>query len=173
MKIDLERLRLHPREIQEFHFDEPGRNEYLEDLGGKFLDNLKVDVVVSKPGKFYLARGQVKTVLELQCSRCLEKFFCPINTDFYLNLVQSQYQDEFTRDEDAVFFDHDEVEIQPFIEGLVFSEIPFIPLCNENCQGLCSECGTNLNVAQCKCEHDNTDPRWEKLKDFKIGKEVT
>jgi uncharacterized protein len=173
MKIDLEKLRLGNRESLEFHFDNAGRNEYLNNLGGKYQENLKVDVQVEKPGRFYLTRGQVKTVLELQCSRCLERFCYPINMGFHLNLVEAHMQEEFTQDEDVIFFDCDEVEIQPFIEQLVFLEIPFAPICKEECKGLCPECGTNQNLSLCQCRPENNDPRWDKLKDLKFGKEVT
>ena len=173
VKIDLEKLRLGTRQSLEFSFDNPGRNEYLNNLGGKYRENLRVDVQVEKPGRFYLARGQVTTVVELQCSRCLESFYYPIKAGFHLNLVESQFKEEFTSDEDVIFFDRDEVEIQPFVEQLVFLEIPFAPICKEECKGLCPECGTNQNLSECQCRHENTDPRWDKLKDLNFGKEVT
>ncbi len=173
MKIDLEKLRLGTRQSLEFSFDNPGRDEYLKELGGKYRDNLKVDIQIEKPGKFYLAQGHVTTVLELSCSRCLEKFYYSINAGFHFNLVETRMQEEFAPDEDVIFFDHDEVEIQPFIEQLVFSEIPFAPVCGVECKGLCPQCGTNQNSSQCQCRHKNTDPRWDKLKDLKFGKEVT
>jgi len=174
MKIDLERLRLGSRDSLEFYFDNSGRDEYLNNLGGKYQENLRVEVQVEKSGRFYLARGQVTTVVELQCSRCLERFCYPIKLGFHLNLVESQFKEEFTsNDEDVIFFDRNEVEIQPFIEQLVFLEIPFAPICTEQCKGLCPECGTNQNLSQCHCRHENTDPRWDRLKDLKAGKEVT
>ena len=173
LKIDLEKLRLGIREILEFHFNNPGTDEYLKELGAKYQENLKVDIKVERTGRFYLARGRVTSVLELQCSRCLERFYYPIEVEFHLNLVESQLKKEFTLDEEVIFFDRDEIDIQPFIEQLVFSEIPFAPICKAECKGLCVECGTNQNLSQCHCRHENTDPRWDRLKDLKAGKEVT
>lgn len=172
MKIDLELLRLGIRDSLEFHFDNQGKDEYLKELGGKYQENLRVDVQVEKPGRFYLAWGQISTVLELQCSRCLERFSYSINAGFHFNLVESQRQEEFTPDEDVIVFDHDEVEIQPFIEQVVFTEIPFAPVCMVDCKGLCPQCGTNQNLSECHCQQEITDPRWEKLKELKFGKEV-
>lgn len=173
MKIDLERQRLGSRDSQEFHFDCPGNDDYLKELGGKYLENLKVDGLLEKSGQHYLIRGQLKTALELQCSRCLERFYLPVDIGFQFNLVESGYQDEYTLDEDALFFSSDEVDIQPFIEQLIYSEIPLAPLCKPDCRGLCPVCGTNQNIAQCRCQNENTDPRWDKLKNLKAGKEVT
>ena len=30
-------------------------------------------------------------------------------------------------------------------------EIPLIPLCDDDCKGLCSTCGANLNEGPCGC----------------------
>ncbi|MGS0764181.1 YceD family protein [Syntrophomonas curvata] len=173
MKINLERQRLGSRDSQEFYFDTPGSDGYLEESGGEYRENLEVKGLVEKSGKHYRAHGQVKTALELQCSRCLESFYYPVVAQFQLNLVESKYQAEYFRDEDVVFFSSDEVEIQPYVEGLIFSEIPLTPLCSPNCKGICQQCGINRNMAQCQCLYENTDPRWDKLKNLKAGKEVT
>ncbi|MCK4979647.1 MAG: DUF177 domain-containing protein [Candidatus Delongbacteria bacterium] len=52
---------------------------------------------------------------------------------------------------------------QYFIEVFYLS-LPFKKLCSENCKGLCSQCGKNLNVDSCTCSKEETiDPRWAKL----------
>lgn len=37
-------------------------------------------------------------------------------------------------------------------------------LCEEECKGLCPECGINLNFEKCQCVEDTTDPRLMVLK---------
>jgi len=44
-------------------------------------------------------------------------------------------------------------------------------LCDEECEGLCPNCGANLNKGECSCETDADDeelidPRLAKLQDF-------
>jgi len=173
MIIDLESQRLGFRDSQEFHFECPGNDEYFQELEGRYVDNLRVNGLLQKSGTHYLVRGRLETVLELHCSRCLERFQFPVDIGFQLNLADSRYQDEYTLDEDVLFYNSDEVDIKPFIEQLVYSEIPMTPLCKSDCRGLCPECGTNQNIAQCQCQYENTDPRWDKLKNLKAGKEVT
>lgn len=41
-------------------------------------------------------------------------------------------------------------------------EIPMRPLCREDCAGLCSECGADLNAGPCACP-PAADPRWTAL----------
>ena len=40
------------------------------------------------------------------------------------------------------------------------------PLCADDCQGLCAQCGRNLNEGDCDCVRDETDSRWGPLKEL-------
>jgi uncharacterized protein len=171
MLISLERL--HGRKSLEFNFDSPGNDDYLIELGAKYLRTLKVWGLVERSGNFYLANGRVTTGINLQCSRCLKNIYYPLSVEFKVNIANLRFKEELPQDEDVLLVEHDEVELKPYIEELIFSEIPFVPLCSPECQGICPKCGINKNNAQCNCSQQNTDPRWDKLKDLELGKEVT
>ena len=53
------------------------------------------------------------------------------------------------------------------VDELVYSEVildvPSKHLCKEECKGICSMCGKNLNVEKCTCEKKEIDPRLAKL----------
>jgi uncharacterized protein len=40
------------------------------------------------------------------------------------------------------------------------------PLCRPDCAGLCPECGANLNLTRCGCEHRWIDPRMAALQEL-------
>ena len=42
--------------------------------------------------------------------------------------------------------------------------LPMKPLCRDDCKGLCSECGTNLNRDTCTCSHKWEDQRLAALR---------
>ena len=44
--------------------------------------------------------------------------------------------------------------------------LPMQPLCRADCQGLCVQCGKNLNEGTCDCVQDTIDPRLVKLKEL-------
>ena len=44
----------------------------------------------------------------------------------------------------------------------VVLDLPIAPLCQEDCLGLCPECGVNLNEVS-QHSHDVIDPRWAAL----------
>ena len=53
------------------------------------------------------------------------------------------------------------------VDGLVYSEVildvPSKHLCNDDCKGICSVCGKNLNKENCICKSKEIDPRLAKL----------
>ena len=63
------------------------------------------------------------------------------------------------------------------VEQLLYNEIlvgwPMKVLCSEDCKGICSVCGQNLNEGSCDCEDTSLDPRMSVIRDvFKNFKEV-
>ena len=63
------------------------------------------------------------------------------------------------------------------VEQLVYNELlvgwPTKILCSEDCKGICSVCGQNLNQGSCDCEDTSLDPRMSVIRDvFKNFKEV-
>ncbi len=167
MKIELKRLKHRPNEGAEFFFEEAGRDEFLADMEGRFLSPIKVEFRVDKTGEILAGYGRIRTVLELSCSRCLEKISLPLDVQLFLNMIESCYQNDFSPDEDFVFFEDDEVDLWPYVEAAIFLNIPLVALCKPDCRGLCPVCGINRNTDECHCEQKEIDPRWEKLKKLK------
>ena len=110
----------------------------------------------------------------IPCSRCLED----VDTEFVI---------EFDKELDMKMDDGERqkaLDEHSYIEGynldvdeLVYGEIlvnwPVKVLCKEDCKGICSVCGTNLNLSTCSCETTDLDPRMAKIRDiFSKFKEV-
>mgnify|MGYP000337985405 CR=1 FL=1 len=64
------------------------------------------------------------------------------------------------------------IDLEPLITAALLLEFPLIPLCDEECKGLCPQCGANLNEGPCGCEpaaddDDDMPPNpFAALKDF-------
>ncbi len=64
-----------------------------------------------------------------------------------------------------------DVDLMIYLEVLM--SWPLKVLCNENCKGICSQCGKNLNVDSCNCEDQPKDLRMAAISDiFSKFKEV-
>jgi uncharacterized protein len=166
MKIDLSRLIVRPRERETFSLQTMGSDSFLEEIGGKFLAPIEVEIVVENTGELFAGRGNVRTLLQLPCSRCLKDFTYPIDAEFDLVIAEAVSNDQVSVDDGIVFFAADEADISSIVEEAIFMAIPICSLCQEDCRGLCQECGQDKNTTSCSCQEETIDPRWEKLKNL-------
>lgn len=109
--------------------------------------------------------GTVKTELELGCSRCLELFVLPVNRHFDLRYLPSAAGEPVKEDEDAeievddvsmTFYRDEQIDLNELSREQFNLALPMKPLCRQDCQGICPQCGSNRNLAQCACH-----PHWE------------
>ena len=62
------------------------------------------------------------------------------------------------------------IDMWPAIESALRLSAPIMPLCNENCLGICPVCGVNKNNQECTCaeKEDFSDSPFAVLNDFKF-----
>jgi len=117
--------------------------------------------------------GDVKTTLELPCSRCLEPFTFAVTQAFDLRYqphAQNSGEGEREIEEDdltTAFYDNDVIDLGQLMREQFYLALPMKPLCSEACQGLCAVCGTNLNRETCQCTREWDDPRLAALRQLK------
>ncbi len=70
------------------------------------------------------------------------------------------------KDEDLAvsFYQDDKIDVGLLIREQVYLALPMKPICRDDCQGLCSGCGTNLNSSSCNCAREAVDPGLASLK---------
>lgn len=102
-------------------------------------------------------------VLELSCSRCLETF----EKELSLHISEKHARDVSEDDFDTIqLSEGDTVDITDILTKDIISSLPIQHLCSESCQGLCQQCGTNLNHETCDCDREQVDVRLEALRDL-------
>ncbi|WP_213521744.1 DUF177 domain-containing protein [Paenibacillus sp. J31TS4] len=110
--------------------------------------------------------GQLTLDVQMVCARCLgpvhERLAVPFREVF---TEREDLLPEKER-EDAHIVTEDAVDLKPFVEEAVWLALPNIPLCKEDCKGLCPVCGTNRNETDCACKQERIDPRLAGLADF-------
>ena len=121
--------------------------------------------------KFRLV-GNVRTDLELACSRCLEPFRMSVDIAFdqrYLPQSEATAEAEIEVEEDDLetsFYQDEQIDLNELMREQFYLALPMKPLCTEDCKGLCPQCGTNLNTGTCDCAPVWEDPRLAALKQF-------
>lgn len=103
-----------------------------------------------------LVTGLVEAPWEGECRRCLEPASGSIRAS--LRELAVEHGDEET----TYALDPEELDLEPIVHDACILELPLAPLCTEDCQGLCPECGANRNSEPCACTPD-LDSRWGPL----------
>lgn len=99
--------------------------------------------------------AEISTDVELQCGKCLDSFETEISASFEVQFTTTKNKDEIESDEiDAGerYYDSDTLDISDDTRKALILQIPIWPTCSHLCEGLCFQCGTNLNEEKCQCE---------------------
>jgi uncharacterized protein len=110
--------------------------------------------------------GTLTLDLELSCSRCLSHTNQTIELPFEEVFMQKPEEEDPDLDEDIHLVVGDKVDLEPYVVENVVVGLPYIPLCDEACKGLCPVCGENRNQRDCGCKQEKIDPRLAGLADF-------
>ena len=149
----------------------------------EFAHPLSWSVEVTNTGAALLVSGRVTGEGTCACSRCLED----VPYDF-----EGQVEGYFLIGEDASGFGEDsddapgedEFDVLPenhvldlaqLLDAALIVDAPDMPLCREDCAGLCPACGANLNEGDCGCGGDEALAEFDReanpfsvLADFKF-----
>lgn len=171
MRIELENLErgsgsfAHTYPPDELTFDE-------HDL--RLLAPVRVDGRIRRQDGEVELRGKLSTSMAIPCGRCLKSVELPIEVEFserfapevaWKNDEQHELQQE---DLDLAVFDGEGIELDDLVREEIILAMPGHTLCQEQCRGLCPDCGTDLNTGSCECATKQIDSRWEKLKDVQF-----
>ena len=130
-----------------------------------FANGVSVSGRITCRGDVLELSAHVEGAFEVGCARCLKELHREISFDFEETLVQ---EGEDVTDKDSVIvFGGMTLDISEIVVSNILLNLSYKYLCSDDCKGICSKCGADLNLGDCGCEKDEIDPRWEKLKNFK------
>lgn len=111
---------------------------------------------LTNAGQGIFVTGILSCMVEGTCDRCLDKaaFTLEGEVDQYY-LFEEPEQTPLSSDEDELDFElvsaDNTLDLTHALESVLLMETPYVILCSDECKGLCSECGCNLNHTQCSC----------------------
>ena len=130
-----------------------------------FEDGVFVNGSITCRGNVLELSAHVEGAFCVGCARCLKPLHQEISFDFEETLALEG--EEVTDQDSVIVFSGTELELSEIVVSNLLLNLSYKYLCSEDCKGLCSKCGADLNLGDCGCEKDEIDPRWEKLKNFK------
>jgi uncharacterized protein len=104
-----------------------------------------------------LVDGWADLILALTCDRCLKEFERPMHVTFEeqfyptVDVVSGLPLAPFDEEEIFPIDAHHQVDLTEAIRQNALTKLPMVTLCREDCQGLCSQCGHDLNSGPCDC----------------------
>lgn len=110
--------------------------------------------IVNNAGALTL-RGTLSAVMRCVCDRCAAEFDREVSYPLDVPLA-SELQDE--ENPDYFLLEGDELDLEELLETVFILNMDTRFLCRDDCKGLCSRCGKNLNEGPCDCRTES-DPR--------------
>ena len=118
--------------------------------------------IINLGGQLKLS-GKLHFEFNASCLRCLKRVETAKDIEVeesFVEVSKSTEADEYIYEDNAVDID------KPLMDNIILT-MPMKIICSEDCKGLCSVCGTNLNLKNCNCDESKiVDPRMEILKDY-------
>lgn len=144
-----------------------------------FADPLLWQVDVTNTDDAFLVMGTVECDARTECARCLEdaEFHLIGEIEGYYLIEEEQKPEDMEGDEFDLLPENNVIDLVPLITAALLVEVPLVPLCDDDCRGLCATCGKNLNEGACDCGAEVQEDELEGsgrpnpfavLKDFKF-----
>jgi uncharacterized protein len=119
-----------------------------------------------------LVTGTARAKAEGECVRCLEPLERQLVADFQemfsypdaddRGRPKADAGDDAEDDEDTLYLEDGMFDLEPVLRDAVVLALPMQPVCQEDCPGLCPECGVRL-ADDPDHHHDAVDIRWAAL----------
>ena len=170
--INFDEIDEHGPQSYQGRYDVPVAELDRDEVAGNANVDLSARVEAGgSPGE-YVADGQSKITMDLNCSRCLDPYPFANSSKFHVRfrprpeVAEENEEIEITGEEelDVEFYAERTIPLRSLAVEQVQLVIPMKPLCDENCLGLCPKCGANRTREQCECEMSVTDDRWNALR---------
>jgi uncharacterized protein len=162
-------------------------NEALTDAAHfKLARAGKLKARFEKIGDQVLVKASLDCDLETPCKRCVDPVAVALPVAFTLDLVPQSKLDRGMDDDgeddeggdqagtfalddsDQEAYDGKKIDMTPFVREQLLLALPVAVVCRDDCKGLCTVCGNNLNEKECGCDRKPADVRLLKLKDIKL-----
>ncbi|MEE3327737.1 MAG: DUF177 domain-containing protein [Myxococcota bacterium] len=171
MKIWVDRLSANPEEITE----SPGRDWWTVHFGRTAQDEGEFELAEGpvfhllaclKGQKIHL-KGNFELGLDAQCGRCLKRYRHDLQDSFRLLLepvAENAPLDPEGRaalertgiglgeELETGWYRGNELELDDFLAELISLSWPLQAVCQDDCPGLCPQCGVDRSKTDCDCE---------------------
>ncbi len=134
-----------------------------EELGVTFLESPRINGSAVNMSGYIELSAELTVKYKTVCSRCLKE----LERDMVLDLkypiaesLENMDNDEYIIPENGL------IDLVELVRENIILNLPISHICQDDCKGLCSKCGADLNLGDCGCVRVEKDPRWSVLEHF-------
>lgn len=133
-------------------------------IGAPEGSDIDLDLRLESVHDGILVSGTAAVAIHGECSRCLDPIDYDLNVDVQELYVFDPAADggEDSEDDQMYEVQDETIDLEPMLRDAVITQLPFQPVCREDCQGLCAQCGARLEDDPGH-HHEVLDPRWSAL----------
>ena len=125
---------------------------------------LELDLRLESVAEGILATGEFDVVAKGECIRCLEPIELELSRNFQeLYAYTPNSDDPEELEEDQLLMEGEVMNLEAPVRDAIVLALPINPVCDENCQGLCPECGFKWADLPDDHAHEVVDARWAQL----------
>lgn len=138
---------------QTFHFEGP----------------VSFEITLTNAGAGVVASGEVSGTVTTPCVRCLCDTTIDVSAEvdgFYV--LPSRATEIPEEQEYELIADDMTVDLEPAVTQSLIVELPYAPVHDEACKGICPVCGVDRNVEECACELPAAPSPFDKLKELQL-----
>lgn len=163
--IDARELGRRPGAMRGYQRDVPAP----ADLGLGFIgvppgSDVTLDVRLESVVEGVLVSGTASAPVTGECGRCLDPLADQVEVPFSELFAYPDSATDDTTDPEEVSRVVDElIDLEPLVRDAVLLALPQVPLCREDCPGLCAQCGGKRAELGPDHRHEIIDPRWAAL----------
>ena len=119
----------------------------------KVSEKIHCELSCDKSSSGYRVFGAIISKINLLCDRCLVSYDNDLSAKLDVMLTNNEeIINEMSSDVIRFMGSDDFVDITKILRDIILLEEPVKKVCSQDCKGLCSSCGLNLNNDQCKCK---------------------
>ena len=115
-------------------------------------DKIEINLNFSRTHNSVDIKGEVNSKFFETCDKCIDTFNNIKKSSFRVIVSENDTNMKNLNSEFIYFnINQNEIDLSPIIRDTLLLEKPMKSICKENCKGLCSNCGINLNNNSCIC----------------------
>jgi uncharacterized protein len=125
--------------------------------------DVELDLRLESVMEGVLVSGTVRAPYSGECVRCLERVDGEVVGEVQeLYVYPERADDPDSEADEEMRVEDDLIDLEQPVRDAVVLALPQSPVCQEDCPGLCPDCGARL-ADDPDHAHENTDPRWAAL----------